>query len=199
MSQPKTLLEMAGADMTPNALSDSALVLIDCQMEYVTGAVPLLGVDEALAEAGRVLSRARAAAAPIVHVVHQGQAGGVFDLDGAGGQIAPQVAQAEGEAMIRKSLPNAFAGTALHDKLQELGAKNLIFVGFMTHMCVSASVRAALDLGYRSTLVSAAAATRDLPTPTGGVIGAASLHEASRAALGDRFAIIVERADQLPE
>ena len=199
MSQPKTLLEMAGADMTPNALSDSALVLIDCQMEYVTGAVPLPGVDEALAEAGRVLSRARAAAAPIVHVVHQGQAGGVFDLDGEGGQIAPQVAQAEGEAMIRKNLPNAFAGTALHDKLQDLGAKNLIFVGFMTHMCVSASVRAALDLGYRSTLVSSAAATRDIPTPSGGVIGAASLHEASLAALGDRFAIIVERADQLPE
>ncbi len=199
MSQPKTLLEMAGADLTPNALSDSTLVLIDCQMEYVTGAVPLPGVAEALAEAGRVLGRARAADAPIVHIVHQGQAGGVFDLDGEGGQIAPQVAQADGEAMIRKSLPNAFAGTALHDKLQELGAKNLIFVGFMTHMCVSASVRAALDLGYRSTLVSAAAATRDLPTASGGVIDAASRHEASLAALGDRFATIVERADQLPD
>ncbi len=89
MSQPKTLLEMAGADMTPNALSDSALILIDYQMEYVTGGVPLPGVDAALAEAGRVLARARAADAPIVHIVHKGQAGGAFDLDGAGGQIAP--------------------------------------------------------------------------------------------------------------
>jgi len=67
MRQPKTLLEMAGADITPNALSDSALILIDCQMEYVTGGVPLPGVDAALAEAGRVLARARAADAPIVH------------------------------------------------------------------------------------------------------------------------------------
>lgn len=198
MSQPKTLLEMAGADMTPNALSNSALVLIDCQMEYVSGAVPLPGVDAALAEAGRVLARARAADAPIIHIVHKGQAGGAFDLDGAGGQIASQVAQAGSETIISKDLPNAFAGTTLHDKLQELDAKNLIFVGFMTHMCVSASVRAALDLGYRSTLVSAAAATRDLPTPSGGVIDAASLHDATLAALGDRFAIIVERADQLP-
>ncbi|MDP6589366.1 MAG: cysteine hydrolase family protein [Alphaproteobacteria bacterium] len=198
MSQPKTLMEMAGADMTPNALSDSALVLIDCQMEYVSGAVPLPGVAEALVEAGKVLARARAANAPIVHIVHQGQAGSVFDLDGAGGQIAPQVASAAGEAVIRKELPNAFAATGLHDKLREVAAKNLIFVGFMTHMCVSASVRAALDLGYRSTIVGAAAATRDLPTPSGGVIDAASLHEASLAALGDRFAIIVETADQLP-
>jgi nicotinamidase-related amidase len=184
--------------MTPNALSDSALVLIDCQMEYVSGAVPLPGVAEALVEAGKVLARARAANAPIVHIVHQGQAGSVFDLDGAGGQIAPQVASAAGEAVIRKELPNAFAATGLHDKLREVAAKNLIFVGFMTHMCVSASVRAALDLGYRSTIVGAAAATRDLPTPSGGVIDAASLHEASLAALGDRFAIIVETADQLP-
>jgi len=199
MSQPKTLLEMAGADMTPNALSDSALILIDCQMEYVTGGVPLPGVDAALAEAGRVLARARAADAPIVHIVHKGQAGGAFDLDGAVGQIAPQVAQAGSETIISKDLPNAFAGTTLHIKLQEIKAKNLIFVGFMTHMCVSASVRAALDLGYRSTLVSGAAATRDLPTPSGGVIDAASLHEASLAALGDRFAIIVDRADQLPD
>jgi len=109
------------------------------------------------------------------------------------------VAQAGSETIISKDLPNAFAGTTLHIKLQEIKAKNLIFVGFMTHMCVSASVRAALDLGYRSTLVSGAAATRDLPTPSGGVIDAASLHEASLAALGDRFAIIVDRADQLPD
>ena len=54
MTQPKTLLQMAGADTTPNALSESALVLIDCQMEYVTGAVPLGGVEDALAEAGRI-------------------------------------------------------------------------------------------------------------------------------------------------
>ena len=54
MTQPKTLLQMAGADTTPNALSESALVLIDCQMEYVTGAVPLGSVEDALAEAGRI-------------------------------------------------------------------------------------------------------------------------------------------------
>ena len=172
MSQPKTLLEMAGADMTPNALSDSTLVLIDCQMEYVTGAVPLPGVDDALAEAGKVLARACVAAAPVVHIVHQGQAVGAFDLDGEGGQIAPQVAQSGDETIIRKGLPNAFAGTTLH---------------------------AALELGYRSTLNSGAAATRDLPTPSGGVIDAASLHDASLAAIADRFAIIVKSADQLPD
>jgi len=199
MSQPTTLLQMTGADLTLNALSESALILIDCQMEYVSGAVPLGGVAAALDEAGRVLARAREASTPIVHIVPKGAAGGVFDLDGAGGQIAPQVARGDSETMISKELPNAFVDTPLHVTLQGLGAKQLIFVAFMTHMCVSASVRAALDLGYRSTIVSAATATRDLPTPSGGVIDAAHLHEASLAALADRFEIIVDTADQLPD
>lgn len=30
---PKTLLAMAGADLSPNKISDSALILIDCQNE----------------------------------------------------------------------------------------------------------------------------------------------------------------------
>lgn len=92
MSQPKTLLEMAGADMTPNALSDSTLVLIDCQMEYVTGAVPLPGVDDALAEAGKVLARARAAAAPVVHIVRQGHR-----------PAAPSISMAKAARSPRKS------------------------------------------------------------------------------------------------
>jgi hypothetical protein len=35
-------------------------------------------------------------------------------------------------------------------------------------MCVSATVRSALDHGYASTVVAAACATRDLPDPLGG-------------------------------
>ncbi len=67
----------------------------------------------------------------------------------------------------------------------------------MTLMCVSSTVRAALDLGYRSTVVSGAVATRDLPTTDGGVIDAGSLQTASLAALADRFAVIAASADAL--
>ncbi len=34
----KILLSMTGADLTPNRVSESVLILIDCQNEYVTGA-----------------------------------------------------------------------------------------------------------------------------------------------------------------
>jgi hypothetical protein len=58
-------------------------------------------------------------------------------------------------------------------------------------------VRAALDLGYGSTVVASACATRDLPAASGGVVPAAVLHEAELAALSDRFAMIAREASEV--
>jgi len=200
MYAPKTLLEMAGADPAPSRLAASVLLLIDMQMEYVDGKLTLPGADAAVDEAARLLARARAAATPVVHVRHIGKAGGAFDPDGPGGSIAPAVAPADGEAVVDKGLPNSFAGTTLADVLTVLGRKELIVAGFMTHMCVSSTVRAALDHGYRSTVVADAAGTRDLPRQDGvaGVVSAQDLHRASLAALADRFAVIAKGADDIP-
>ncbi len=101
--------------------------------------------------------------------------------------------------MVRKALPNAFADTVLQDALAETGRTQVILGGFMTHMCVSSTARAALDLGYRCTLVAGATATRDLPNPSGGVVSADALQAASLSALADRFAIVVETPEDLPE
>jgi len=60
-------------------------------------------------------------------------------------------------------------------------------------------VRAALELGYQSTVVASACATRDLPDGLGGIVPAAVLHRACLAALADRFAVVVERPEDLPE
>lgn len=191
---PQTLLSMAKADATPARLAEAVLVLIDCQNEYVDGRLALPGVRPALAEAAALLERARTAGTPVFHIVHQGAAGGLFDLDAATGAIADDLAAHDGEAIIRKRLPNAFAGTELHDRIKATGRTELIVCGFMTHMCVSSTVRAALDLGYRSTVVASACATRDLPDGLGGVVDAATLNRAALAALGDRFAIIAPDA-----
>lgn len=199
MSTPKTLLAMAGADTAPSALDESVLVLIDCQNEYVTGRLPLSGVTVALDAVARLLSRARVAGTPVVHVVHAGRPGGLFDPEAEGGAIHAQAAPADGEPVVTKGLPNAFAGTTLQVELERTGRKNLILAGFQTHMCISATARAALDLGYRSTVVAAAAATRDLPGVAGGVVPAPALHDAELAALADRFAIVAPTVDDVPD
>ncbi len=44
MPEPKTLLEMADAPNRPHALAESAVVMIDAQMEYVKGRLALTGI-----------------------------------------------------------------------------------------------------------------------------------------------------------
>jgi nicotinamidase-related amidase len=200
MAQPQSLLAMAGAPLDPSPWDKAALVLIDAQMEYVDGRLPLSGVKAALQEAACVLDLARRQGAPVIHIVHHGRPGGaLFDPDGRLSKIAHEVAPASGEPIIAKGLPNAFAKTDLQKTLDATGRKEIVVVGFMTHLCVSATVRAALDLGYRTTVVADATATRDLPDPLAapeshGLQKAENVHRATLAALADRFAIVVRNA-----
>ncbi len=191
MSEPKTLLQMAGVEPKPAAWDDSVLVMIDCQREYADGGLPLPGVDSALAAGARLLALARAQGAPVIHVQHQGKPGGAFDPGGDMFALCAAVAAEAGETVVVKGLPNAFAGTDLADKLAASDRKSIIVAGFMTHMCVSSTARAALDQGYGCTVVADACATRDLPDGAGGVVTAAELHRAELAALADRFAVVV--------
>jgi nicotinamidase-related amidase len=196
MSSPKTLLQMAGVNGARPTLSESVLVVIDAQNEYVNGKLPLTGIEQALDRIEQLLSMARAVGAPVIHVVHRGRAGGLFDPLGKTFQIHPQAAPAEGEKIIEKELPNAFAKTPLHLALQATRRNSIILVGFMTHMCVSATARAALDHGWKTTVVSDAGATRDLPCPLGGdPLLAAEVHRGALAAIADRFASVARVAD----
>jgi nicotinamidase-related amidase len=192
MSQPQTLLEMAGLPATPSPIDKAALVLIDCQREYVDGRLALPRIKAALEEAGRVLSLARIGNAPVIHVVHHARPGGPFDPSGPYVKIVPPVEPRTGEPVVVKDKPNAFAGTDLDVRLKALGRRELIVVGFMTHLCVSSTVRAALDFGYRCTVVAGAVSTRDLPDGHGGIVDAEALNRAELAALADRFAVVVD-------
>lgn len=187
----KTLLELAGANLTPPSLDEATIIVIDAQREYVDGKLPLPGGKAALANIAKLLDAARKAGAPIIHVRHKGKAGGLFDPEATAFQIADEAASADGETIVDKGLPNAFAGTDLQGQIDKAGRKRLVLAGFMTHMCVSSTARAALDLGYQTTVLADASATRDLPRAGGsGVISAAELHEAELSALADRFAIV---------
>lgn len=194
---PKTLLQFAGAPLHPSSPEDAILVLIDYQREYTVGSLPLHGVDRAVAEARRLLDAARARRLPILHVVHHGRpAGGLFDPNGPTVGLIPGLQPLAQEGLVVKSLPNAFAGTDLQAQARATKRRDLIIAGFATHMCVSATTRAALDLGWRCTVVAGATATRDLPNPvrtplSTDVIPAIQLQESSLAALADRFAVVV--------
>jgi nicotinamidase-related amidase len=190
MTHAKTLLQLSGADLNPPRLSDANLVLIDIQNEYRAGPLALPDADAAIASAARLLAHARKSGAHIFHVAHRGKPGGLFDRSAERGAIVSGVAPLGDEPVIEKELPNAFAGTDLQARLAASGRKNVILAGLMTHMCISSSARAALDLGFRITIDAASCATRDLPDGRGGVIAAATVHEVALVELSDRFAVI---------
>lgn len=195
MSNPKTLLQLAGADLEPPKLGDACLVVIDMQNEYLDGPVALPDARGAITHAQSLLSRARDAGSSIFHVAHKGRAGSLFDRDAERGRIVDELTPLAGEAVIEKALPNAFTGTGLANLITKTGRKDVIVVGFMTHMCVSSTARAALDLGFRVTIDAEACATRDLPDGRGGRIDAATLNEVALVELSDRFAVIARDHD----
>lgn len=191
MSEPKTLLDLAGASLPQASLSNATLVMIDLQNEYSEGPLALHKIDSAVSHAATLLRRARDAGTPIVHIAHVGAPGGAFDRTAHRGQIMNAVAPENGELVIEKRKPNALADTSLHDELQKIGRKDLILAGFMTHMCISSTARAAFDLGYSNTIAAETCSTRALPNPAGGAVDATVLHDSALAALADRFACIV--------
>ncbi|MBR0649461.1 cysteine hydrolase [Roseomonas terrae] len=196
MAGPRTLLDLAGALRDPPRLADAALVVIDAQGEYGTaGKLPLDGMAASLVALSGLLARARETGATVIHVAHRGKAGGLFDRAAAGGAFLPEATPLAGEAVVEKGLPNAFAGTELQSLLATAGRPDLVIAGYMTHMCVSATVRAALDLGHRVTVAGDAVATRALPDPMGGAaIAGSEVSRIALAELADRFAMVVPAA-----
>ena len=201
MALPKTLFALSGVQNEPARLDDEAvLVLIDVQNEYVSGALPLHEIGNAVAEVIRVLSRARGASVPVVHVRHVGRPGGLFDPESWRGDFVAGTGPRDGEVVVDKRLPDAFAGGDLEKKIKQLGRNKLIFGGFMTHMCLSATVQAAIAREFQSTVIASAAATRALPTFDGSdFLPAQAVHEAALAGLADRFAAIVPNVKSLSD
>lgn len=189
---PRTLLSLAGAPPQQARLSQATLVIIDAQNEYRSGGLPLSQIDQAISRLALLLKRARAAGAPIIHVAQLGRPGGLFDPQGPGGAFLDEAKPLDGERVIEKRLPNAFTGTELKAILDAHGRPQLIIAGFMTHMCVSATARSALDHGCNSFVVADATATRALPDPTdSSAISAADIQRVALAEIADRYAEVV--------
>jgi nicotinamidase-related amidase len=193
-----TLRSLLALPDTPASLAKSALVLIDCQNTYREGIMKLDGVEPALKECAKLLTRAREAGAPVIHIQHDAGPGSPYDVGSPIGTIADVVAPAAGEKVITKTYPSSFEQTDLDAELKRLGVTDLVLAGFMTHVCVNSTARAAFNHGYRATVVGNATATRALPNPVGGALSAEAVHNGALAALADIFAIVVPSEDKVP-
>jgi nicotinamidase-related amidase len=166
----------------------TALLLIDFQNDYYstyTGAKwPLFGTEAAASNAAILLAEFRKQGLPVIHVRHEfpSNEAPFFLPKSAGAKIHNSVTAIEGEAVILKHQINSFRDTELQTILTDLNVDKLVIVGAMSHMCIDAVTRAAVDLGYECNVAHDACATLDLEF-NGEIIPAKQVHYAFMAAL----------------
>ena len=178
----------------------NCLLLIDLQNDYFPGgAMELVNIVPAAANAGILLDRFRKAGLPVIHVQHIAvQPGATFFLPGTpGAGFFPLLNPHPAETVIVKHFPNSFRNTPLLQTLRDAGIDNLTVCGAMSHMCLDATTRAAFDLGFTCIVVDDACATRDLEH-RGTVVPANQVHAAFMAALSRPYARVVATDDALP-
>ncbi len=174
----------------------NCLLVIDLQNDYFPGgAMELVGIVPAAANACILLDRFRKAGQPVIHIQHISiQPGATFFLPGSeGAQISPLLTPRPTESLIVKHYPNSFRDTTLLQTLRNKGIDTLTICGAMTHMCIDATTRAAFDLGFNCTVAEDACATRDLEF-NGATVPSSQVHAAFMAALSRPYARVVATA-----
>ena len=76
------------------------------------------------------------------------------------------------------------------ERVEAAGNKQVIVMGFMTHMCVTFTAEGAFLGGNQPTVVADACATRAIRTDVVNV-EAAALHEGALATIADLYAVVV--------
>ncbi|WP_137679536.1 cysteine hydrolase family protein [Aurantiacibacter suaedae] len=173
-------------------MSKRALVVVDLQNEYLpSGKVPLEGIHDAIANATEVLAHFRKSGETLVHIRHELTADAPMFVPGSDGvNIVPEMKPEGNEPVVTKNYPNAFRDTDLKKILEENSVKEIVFIGAMSHMCIAASVRAAVDFGYSAVTVHDACATMDLEF-NNTKVPVAQVHAANMAALEFAYGEVV--------
>ncbi|AKB79952.1 Isochorismatase [Methanosarcina horonobensis HB-1 = JCM 15518] len=170
-----------------------ALLLIDIQNDYFpAGRMELAGMEDAAKKVSALLELFRNAGKPIFFIRHLStKSGAAFFIPGtSGADIHVSVQPLQGETVIEKHFPNSFFQTELLSRLKEADVTYLVVCGAMSHMCIDTTVRAAKELGFTSTLIADACATRDLKLKDE-ILPAYVVHSVFMAALDGMFANVM--------
>lgn len=187
----KGFRELLGIPQSIPSVNSSTLVIIDAQGEYADGILKTVQIDQTRKAIASVLEKYRKSSQSgknIVHIQHKTPDGApVFTSGTPLFDELPELKPKDGEKIIHKQAVSSFAQTELDSYLKGLGdvGKQVVFVGYMAHVCVSTTARAANDLGYDVVVLSDAVGDRDIPG-----IGGAEVTEVVLKELADAFATV---------
>lgn len=173
-----------------------ALIVIDVQREYVDGALPIgfPPLDVSLPNIAAAIEAAHDAAVPVVLVQHVDAADSpVFAAGSRGAELHDTVSAVAHDLLLTKETASCFGSGALAPWLEEHGIDTLTVAGYMTQHCDESTSRDAADLGLTVELLSDAAGSPPLETPTGSLT-AQEVHERSLVVLGSGFVSVATTA-----
>jgi nicotinamidase-related amidase len=131
----------------------TAVLVIDVQQGLCEGPDAAHDCPGTITRINSVTHRAREAGVPVFFIQHESSAG-YLEHSSREWQLATGLQVDEGDRRIRKSTPDAFLRTELHEALKALGVTHLVVCGMHTEYCVDTTTRKALALGYPVVLVS---------------------------------------------
>ena len=147
-----------------------ALLVIDVQNEYFTGALPITHPAGHLAQ---ILTAMDAAAGKVPTVVVQHYSPDpqlpFFQKGTSGWELLPEVESRPRDLLVEKTLPGSFTSTPLEDWLREHQVDTVTIAGYMTHMCCDTTARQAVHRGIRVEFLQDATGTLDLSNEAGEV------------------------------
>jgi nicotinamidase-related amidase len=153
-----------------------ALLVIDVQNEYFTGALPITHPVGHLDRILEVMDAARGRIPTVVVQHHFPQSNAPFFQRGSDGwELHQDVAARPRELLIEKTLPGSFTDTPLESWLKERSIETVTITGYMTHMCCDTTARQAVHRGFRVEFLSDATGTLSLSNAAG-TVTAEELH-----------------------
>lgn len=182
-------------------MSQRAVIVVDLQNEYLpSGNLPLMGIEDATANAARLIEAARAKGDLVVFIRHEmpDPEALLFVPGSTHVEIIAAVQPSFGEAVVVKNFPNSFRDTNLEQLLDAEGVGEVVIVGAMSHMCIDAIARAAADLGFKAIIVHDACATLDVEFG-GQTVPAAQVHAAYMGAFAWGYGQVTGTRDLLTQ
>ncbi len=172
--------------------SKRALLVIDVQLEYFTGLMPVTHPDGHFEHVLRAVDLARAKGIPVVTIQHTSArpGGKTFVRDSSGWQIHPEIVHRGWDLLVEKTLPGSFTGTALEQWLKTNAIETVVICGYLTQMCCDTTARQARHLGYAVEFLSDATGTLDI-TNSAGRVSAEELHRATLVTQQSVFSSVV--------
>lgn len=137
----------------------TAFVIVDMQTGLIAGREPVYQLDTLLEHVAMLITQAQTTGTPIIYI----QDNDVDEIGSPGWQIHSAILPTQHDLVLRKPETDAFYGTTLRQELETRDIGHLIIVGCKSEVCVDATCRRAVQLGYEVTLVSDAHSTTDNP------------------------------------